>query len=314
MTAPLTTTLRLGTRRSALALAQSGVVAATLRAAGRPVELVEVTTRGDRDPAPLAQIGGTGVFVSALRRQLAEGAVDVAVHSLKDLPSAADPLVVVAAVPRRHDPRDALISRDRLGLADLPAGARVGTGSPRRAAQLRALRPDLRVVDLRGNVDTRIRRVAEGTVDAVVLAVAGLERLERREEITEVLPVETMLPAPGQGALAVECRADDAGLADELRRSLEDTDSRLAVTAERALLRRLEAGCTAPVGALATVDAGEIQLDAVLTAPDGRRSLRRSGTAALTGDRPARAAEALGVRVAEELLTAGAAGLIGEDQ
>lgn len=255
--------IRLATRRSALALAQSRWVAARIEAAlGAPVELVEVTTRGDVDPAPLARIGGTGVFVAAVRQAVIDGAADLAVHSLKDLPTAADPHLTLAAVPTREDPRDALVGRDGARLADLPAGARVGTGSPRRRAQLAAARPDLQVVDLRGNVDSRLGRVlgADGpdALDAVLLAVAGLVRLGREGAITQVLEPGMMLPAPGQGALAIEVRTDpaDAGraargaLLDALA-GLDDAATRAAVTAERSLLAALGAGCSAPVGALA---------------------------------------------------------------
>jgi hydroxymethylbilane synthase len=248
MTAPI----RLGTRRSALALAQSQPVADALAAAtGRPVELVEITTRGDVTAEPLARIGGTGVFVSALRDAVLAGEVDLAVHSYKDLPTAPATGLTVAAVPLREDPRDVLIAADGRKLADLRQGATVGTGSPRRAAQLLAFRPDLNVTPVRGNVDTRIRLVMSGDVDAVVLARAGLARLGRLDEATQVLEIDEMLPAPAQGALAVECRPDT-----ELAASiamLDDPHSRAAVDAERSLLATLEAGCSAPVGAYAEV-------------------------------------------------------------
>ncbi|HZI97547.1 MAG TPA: hydroxymethylbilane synthase [Actinomycetales bacterium] len=299
----MTGVLRLGTRRSALARTQSEWVAAALRAAtGRAVELVEVTTHGDTSSAPLAQIGGTGVFVSALRDALVEGRVDVAVHSLKDLPTATAEGLVLAAVPVREDPRDVLVARDGMGVDDLPAGARVGTGSPRRVAQLRALRVDLDVVDVRGNVDTRLSRVADGTLDAVVLARAGLVRLGRADQATEVIDVDRVLPAPGQGALAVECRAGDA--AAEACRVLDDATTRACVAAERALLAALEAGCTAPVGALATLRGDALSLTGVVAALDGSRVLRRSldGTADHAVD--------CGLALAAELLTDGAADLV----
>jgi len=277
--------LRLGTRRSALALVQSRWVAERLEkalvAAGRPgvVELVEVTTHGDRTKASLSTLGGTGVFVSALRDALLDGSIDLAVHSLKDLPTAPADGLVVAAIPEREDSRDVLVARDGLTLAELPAGARVGTGSPRRAAQLRALGLGHEVVDIRGNVDTRLRKVADGELDAVVLARAGLLRLERAAEATEVFDPLLMLPAPGQGALAVECRADDAGVRAVLA-ELDDPATRYCVVAERALLRRLEAGCAAPVGALAEVvlgdDGDELSLRAVVASPDGAVTIRRS--------------------------------------
>ena len=243
--------LRLGTRRSALATSQSGWVADRLREAGREVELVLVTTEGDTSRRSLTEIGGTGVFASALRGALLDGRIDLAVHSLKDLPTAPAEGLVVAAVPEREDPRDVLVARDGLALQDLPTGAVVGTGSPRRAAQLGLLRPDLEVRDIRGNVDSRIRMVRDHVLDAVVLARAGLARLGRLDEATEVLDLEDMVPAAGQGALAVECRVDDTGLAADLAEILDHPATRAAVSAERAALAALEAGCTAPVGALA---------------------------------------------------------------
>jgi len=282
--------VRLGTRRSRLALVQSEWAAEQIRAraaaAGRSVEteLVEIVTHGDVSAAPLASLGGTGVFVSALRDALLAGEVDIAVHSLKDLPTAPAPGLVVAAIPAREDPRDVLVARDGLTLAELPPGARVGTGSPRRAAQLRALGLGLEVVDVRGNVDTRLRLVTDRTVDAVVLALAGLRRLGRQDEASEVLDPLLMLPAPGQGALAVECREGDTELRAVLA-LVDEVATRLAVTAERALLAALEAGCTAPVGALAEVVEGEngaeLSLRAVVAAADGSAAVRRGATVPL---------------------------------
>jgi hydroxymethylbilane synthase len=301
--------LRLGTRQSALAMAQSREIADQLQAAlGCPVTLVPVVTAGDRSSAALDQIGGTGVFVSALRDSLLAGDVDLAVHSLKDLPTAPAPGVLLAAIPAREDPRDALVCPAGLGLAELPPGARVGTGSPRRAAQLHALGMGLDVVPIRGNVDTRIKKALDGELDAVVLARAGLARLDRLDAVTEVLDPLQMLPAPGQGALAIEC-VDDAVAA---RLSvLDDQQSRLAVLAERALLAALEAGCTAPVGALADVgesDTGiqEIYLRAVVAAVDGSDAIRLS--AAGPGTDPL----GLGRRLATDLLAAGAATMMGK--
>ena len=232
-----------------------------------------MTTEGDRSAAPLATFGGTGVFVTALREALLEGRVDVAVHSLKDLPTAPAPGIVLAAVPTREDPRDVVVARDGLTLGELPAGSRIGTGSPRRAAQLHALGLGLEVVDIRGNVDTRLGKVASGEYDAVVLARAGLARLGRLDEVTEVLDPLQMLPAPGQGALAVECRADDATWSP--RSPLSTTPRRrAAVTAERAVLATLEGGCAAPIGALADVaegdDGDELWIRAVALSLDGR--------------------------------------------
>jgi len=304
-------TLRLGTRRSALALAQSRHVAAAITAAtGRPVELVELVTAGDRSAAPVARLG-VGVFVSALRDALAAKEIDVAVHSYKDLPTAPAEGLRVIAVPPREDPRDALVARDGLDLTGLPDGARVGTGAPRRIAQLRALGRSLEVVPIRGNVDTRLRRVAEGELDAVVLASAGLGRLGRRGEITELLDPMVMLPAPAQGALAVECREEDTDLAEALG-VLDDLPSRLAVVAERTLLSTLEAGCSAPVAGLAELaegeDGDELYLRGAVIGLDGARAVRLSRTAAVAAG-PAAAvatAERVGRDLAADLLAAGA--------
>lgn len=295
-------TLRIGTRRSALATTQTGHVADALRAAGHDVEIVEITTEGDVTTAPLSQLGGTGVFVSALREALRDERVDIAVHSLKDIPTAAEPGLTIAAIPPRVDPRDSLVARDGLTLGELPPGSVVGTGSPRRRAQLAALGLGLDFRDIRGNVGTRLAMVGD-TVDAIVLATAGLTRLGQREVITEVLDPLQMLPAPGQGALAVECRAGDASTLAALA-GLDDPDTRAAVTAERALLARLEAGCAAPVGALAEivddVDGPVVSLRAVVGALDGSVELRRS----LTG--PVADAEAVGRALAETFLAEGA--------
>jgi hydroxymethylbilane synthase len=307
----VTTTLRIGTRSSALAQAQSEAVASRLRdALGVTIELVPVLSDGDRSAAPLVEIGGQGVFVSAVRESLVRGDVDLVVHSLKDLPTARDERVVLAAVPVREDPRDALVARDGLTLGELPRGATVGTGSPRRAAQLRALGLGLDVVGIRGNVDTRLVKVAGGMVDAVVLARAGLVRLGRQDEITETLDPLQMLPAPGQGALAVEVSASSVELAATLHDVLDDADSRAAVIAERSLLRALEAGCLAPVGALADVAEGdeghELWLRAVVTAIDGSDLVRLSAA----GD--VGRAEDLGAELARDMLSEGAATLMQE--
>src|SRR5215212_7413943 len=231
----MTTPLRIGTRGSALARSQTATVIASLAAVGIKAEAVEIVTTGDRSTADLTVIGGTGVFASALRDALGDGSIDVAVHSYKDLPTAPAAGLVVAAVPVREDPRDVLVARDGLTLGELPPGARVGTGSPRRAAQLRALGFGLDVVPIRGNVDTRIGKVASGELDAVVLARAGLARLDRLAVVTEVLDPLQVLPAPAQGALAVECRAADTELVAALA-ALDHADTRAAVDAERALL------------------------------------------------------------------------------
>ncbi|MGW0769695.1 hydroxymethylbilane synthase [Streptomyces sp. NPDC002676] len=311
--------LRLGTRRSKLAMAQSGQVAdAVSRVTGRPVELVEITTYGDVSRESLAQIGGTGVFVTALRDALLKGEVDFAVHSLKDLPTAQPEELVLAAVPPREDPRDVIVARDDLKFTDLPRGARIGTGSPRRMAQLnayaRAHGLDIETVAIRGNVDTRIRYVRDGELDAVVLAAAGLNRMGRIDEVTDFLSVDTVLPAPGQGALAIECAADNADLIAALG-ALDDPFTRVAVTAERSLLAALEAGCSAPVGALADLLAGgqivkELRLRGVVGTTDGTRMVQLS----TTGPVPQTHEEAMafGRELATEMLAQGAAGLMGE--
>lgn len=298
-------TVRVGTRASLLATTQSGLVAEMIRTRlGREVELVEIATDGDRSQAagtPLTQ-AGTGVFVSALRDALLAGEVDVAVHSLKDLPTYPAEGIALVAVPGREDPRDVVVARDGLTLGELPVGSRVGTGSPRRAAQLHALGLGLDVVGVRGNVDTRIGKVRSGDYDAVVLARAGLARIGRLEEATEVLDPLQVLPAPGQGALGVECRSDDP-LAAELA-VLDDPHARAAVTAERAVLATLEGGCSAPIGVLAEIvegeDAEEIWVRAIALSPDGGLSVRMSAS----GD-PADAA-GVGTRLAAEMLADGA--------
>ncbi|WP_310961417.1 hydroxymethylbilane synthase [Nocardioides terrisoli] len=304
----MSTAIRLGTRASLLARTQSGLVAEALRSAlGREVELVDVRTEGDVTTAPLASLGGTGVFVSALREALLAGEVDVAVHSLKDLPTGPAEGITIAAIPVREDPRDVLVARDGLTLGELPAGARVGTGSPRRVAQIAALGMGLKLVGVRGNVDTRISHVTAGDLDAVVLARAGLARLGRTDEITESIDPIQVLPAPGQGALAVECRAGDP-LAAQVRAALDDPSTRACVEAERTVLAELEAGCSAPVGALAEVvegDAGEeLWIRAVALAPDGSRSVRLSASGPLTDP------VGVGRKLAAEMVADGAAALI----
>jgi hydroxymethylbilane synthase len=298
--------LRIGTRGSALALAQANAVAEAIRSAGCPVELVVVKTSGDESMLPVAQLG-VGVFVSALRDALVRGEVDFAVHSYKDLPSAPDSRLTLAAVPVREDPRDVLVARDGLVLAALPPGARVGTGSPRRAAQLRAMGLGLEVVGLRGNVGTRIEKVRSGELDGVVLARAGLARLGRLAEATEVLDPLQMLPAPAQGALALECRAEDLDTEHRLG-ALDDAATRAEVTAERAVLAGLGSGCNYPLGTLAEVvedldDEGRavegLSLRAVAATVDG--ALVRASITGKTSE-----AESLGHRLATELLDLGA--------
>jgi hydroxymethylbilane synthase len=240
-----------------MAIAQSGDVARLVtQRTGRRVEIVGVTTLGDVSREQLTQIGGTGVFVSALRESLLRGEVDFAVHSLKDLPTGAAPGITLAAIPARDDPRDALVARDGAKLADLPPGARIGTGSPRRAAQLAMLRSDLTCVPIRGNVNTRLAKVRDGEFDAIVLAYAGLARIGHTDLVSEIFEPDDMVPAPGQGALAVECRTDDNELA-ELLATIDHAPTRAAVTAERSLVAALEAGCSAPVGAYAVLRSDE---------------------------------------------------------
>jgi hydroxymethylbilane synthase len=301
--------LRIGTRGSALALAQATEVATRLTAGlGVEVELVKISTTGDHDRGRLVDIGGQGVFVGAVRDALADGDVDIAVHSLKDLPTFPDPRIATAAVPVRRDARDALVARDGLTLGELPRGSTIGTGAPRRSAQLSALGLGLEVVPIRGNVDTRLKMVADGVVDAVVVAAAGLMRLGRADEVTETLDPLQMLPCPGQGALAVEVASRETGLQADIAGVLDDADTRSAVTAERALLNELEAGCSAPVGALADVAMGddrpELWLRAVVLAVDGSGLIRLSATGSPDD------AAALGRRLAQDLLADGAADLV----
>ncbi len=295
--------LRLGTRKSPMAMVQSGHVARLIsQRTGASVELVGLTSFGDVTQVNLPDLGGTGVFVSALRESLLGGDIDVAVHSLKDLPTAAVPGITLAAVPAREDPRDALAGRDGAKLADLPPGAVIGTGSPRRAAQLLLMRPDVRPVAIRGNAGTRLAKVTSGEVDAVVLAYAGLARIGQLDRVSQVFEPDEMLPAPGQGALAVECRAGAGDLTDLLAQ-LDDPASRAAVTAERTVLAELQAGCSAPLGAYAS-GTGVLHLTAIVVADDGGAAVRawQSG--------PASHAERLGRDVAAELLRQGAGTIV----
>lgn len=304
----MTDAIRLATRRSPLALAQSGQVAARLHeATGRQVVFVEVVSEGDVSSAPLSSIGGAGVFVAAVREALIADEADIAVHSLKDLPTMAHPDIALAAVPQREDAADVLCSHG-VTLKDLPPGATIGTSSPRRAAQVKRLRPDCEVRDVRGNVQTRLDHIGTG-VDAVLLAAAGLRRLGLGDRATEVFTPEEMLPAPGQGALAVEARRD---LDDDLGRALADLDdpaTRACTTAERAMLSALAAGCSAPVGAYAEVyEPGYWQPEIFLRGGvfGAARELRMS----ITGS--AASAEDLGRELAARLLAEGAASLMTE--
>ena len=299
--------IRIGTRGSLLATTQAGGIRDALLADGHEAELVVVKTAGDQSQEAIADIG-VGVFTAALREAIDADQVDMAVHSYKDLPTAPDERFVIAAVPPREDPRDALVARDGLVLGELPVGAIVGTSSPRRAAQLRALGLGLEIRPLRGNLDTRLNRVSSGDLDAIVVARAGLTRLGRLDDVTETLEPVQMLPAPAQGALAVECRAGDSRLA-ALLAEFDDADTRAAVTAERALLAELEAGCSAPVGAIAEVVESidedgrifeELSLRSCVAALDGSDVIRASGIGS-----PDRARE-LGLSVAAELFELGA--------
>lgn len=303
--------VRIGTRGSLLATTQAETVRAAITATGVQTELVVVTTAGDKSAAPVQEIG-VGVFVAALREALADKTIDVAVHSYKDLPTAEDERFVIAAVPEREDSRDALVARDGLVLGELPAGSTVGTSAPRRVAQLRALGLGLDVRPLRGNLDTRIGKVAKGELDAVVVARAGLARIDRLDVVTEALEPVQFLPAPAQGALAIECRSDDHDLAAVLN-TLNESAARACVTAERALLAELEAGCTAPVGAIAEVVESidedgrifeELSLRGCAAALDGSDVIKASTVGAVAD------AEKLGRSVARELLDLGARDLV----
>jgi hydroxymethylbilane synthase len=295
--------LRLGTRRSPMAMTQSRLVGrAITESTGRDVVLVGIESAGDVSRELLTQIGGTGVFVSSIRASLLAGDVDIAVHSLKDLPTGPADRIVLGAVPSRDDPRDALVGRDGAKLADLPAGAKIGTGSPRRAAQVRMLRPEIVPVPVRGNAGTRLAKVQAGELAAVVLAYAGLARIGRLDAVTQVFEPDEMVPAPGQGALAVECRDDREDLV-ALLSHIDDPVSRAATTAERSLLGALQAGCSAPVGAYAA-GTEVLRLHGVVMAADGGTALRGSGSGRLTE------AEQIGCQVAADLLSRGAGSLM----
>jgi hydroxymethylbilane synthase len=292
--------LIIGSRGSQLALWQARWVAARLAELGHECRIQIIRTTGDKiTDVPLAKVGTKGLFTKEIEEALAAGAIDLAVHSLKDLPTGLPAGLTLAAIPEREDPRDAMIGRR---LAELAEGARVGTSSLRRAAQLLALRPDLVIEPLRGNLDTRLRKVAEGSYGAIVLAAAGLKRMGWSDRIAEILPVETMCPAAGQGALAIETR-DDAGRplgpAQAACAALDHAPTRIAVMAERAVLAGLGGGCQVPIGAHAVVQDGRIRLRAVVVSPDGAILIRRQG------EGPAAEAERLGAQLARELADAG---------
>ena len=298
--------VRIGTRGSQLALRQAEAVAAGLRHAwpGLSVELVSIRTSGDRlATAHLADVGGKGLFVMEIDDALRDGRVDLAVHSLKDLPGERPAGLVLAAFPPREDPRDVLVAPRPTGVASLPPGARVGTSSLRRSVQLLALRADLSLLPIRGNVDTRLRKLHAGEYDAIVLAAAGLRRLGALDERASVLELDDMLPAVGQGTLAVEAREDDASTR-KLAEALTDPETRTATLAERAFLEAIGGSCTTPLAAHARRTGSALRLDAFLATPDGNRRLRD----AAVGD--PEAPEALGRELAERFLAAGAADII----
>jgi len=303
-------TLRLGTRGGDLALWQAREVARLVTGAHPDVtvEIIVIRTTGDRIiAAPLARIGGSGVFTREIEDALRTGTIDVAVHSLKDLPTRISAGLVIGAIPERADPRDALVAPPGTRLGSLPAGARVGTSSPRRRAQMLACNPRVAALDVRGNVPTRIAKLDRGDYDALILAHAGLSRLGLDARIAEIIDPEVIMPAPGQGALAIEARSGDEevlGLID----ALDHHPTRLATDAERAVLARLEAGCHAPVGALGTWDADTIWLRAVVSAPDGSRVIRAEWRGAVHQPSDARAA---GVALADALLDQGASAFVG---
>lgn len=297
-----TTRVRLGTRSSPLARWQAEWVAARLTALGVTVEMIHITTQGDVKTGPLGQIGGQGLFTKEIQRALLDNEIDLAVHSLKDLPTADVPGLKIAAVPKRESVNDVLVGPFR-ALDELPEGARIGTGSLRRRAQLLHQRPDLHLLEIRGNVDTRLRKLDAGEYDAIVLAQAGLSRLGLADRITYIIPPQMMLPAVGQGALGLETRADDA-TTQEILQPLNDAATLAAVTAERTLLQSLRAGCLAPVGAWARMEAQHLRLEAVVLHPDGTARLAAEGSAAAIN------AATLGQQVADELLSKGAAELI----
>ncbi|WP_417555174.1 hydroxymethylbilane synthase [Microbacterium sp.] len=325
----MTTAIRLGTRRSALAQAQSGHVADALtKIAGRPVELVPITSEGDTNRASLSEIGGTGVFANRLREALMAGECDILVHSLKDLPTAQPAELVIAATPLREDPRDVAITRDGTPLHQLGSGAKIGTGAPRRIAQVRRRAPHAQVIDIRGNVDSRLARVESGELDAVILAAAGLSRLGSESALQrELLGLSEWPTAPGQGALAVETRADAPAELLAALAALDDEDTGIAVTVERVILAGLEAGCQAPMAAHAAVSGDSIRVRAVVYEPNGtgrigldvteslnggyiRRNGSGNGANAADGADPMHAIREIGMSAAHRLLEQGAADLL----
>ncbi|HJE56975.1 MAG TPA: hydroxymethylbilane synthase [Nocardiopsis listeri] len=307
------TPAKLGTRRSTMATSQSRIVADTItERTGQAIELELITSFGDVTKAHLTQLGGTGVFVNALRDELAAGSIDFAVHSLKDLPTTPADGLVLAAIPERDDPRDALCARDGLKFDDLPAGSKIGTGSPRRVAQLAALRPDLVYVPIRGNAETRLGKVTSGELDAVILAYAGLGRVGRRDAVTDVFDPERMLPAPGQGALAVECSTERAEGDLSYLSAVDHAPTRAEVVAERVVLSELEAGCAAPVGAFAEYGEGVLRLRAAVVATNGSTAIRRERTVDISSPEDLDTAVALGRDLARQMIAEGADRIVAE--
>jgi len=296
-----------GTRRSRLALIQTNWVVDRLKEIAPKADfaLHEIVTKGDRIlDVTLSKVGGKGLFVKEIEQSLYEKETDFAVHSLKDMPAELPEGLVIGAIPKRIDPRDVLLSRDGKTLDELPEGALVGTSSLRRAAQLMAYRPDIQIESLRGNIDTRLRKLEEGNFDGIILAAAGLKRASFAGTISQFLPVEISLPAVGQGALAIECRADDTKTL-ELLRQLDDQPTRLAVAAERSFLHKLQGGCQVPIGAYATIGAGDlITMTGMVGSPDGKQMFKNTAS----GHDPA----VLGIQVAEALLAQGAGDVLAQ--
>lgn len=299
--------IRIGTRGSALALWQTNHVASLLKEKfGYETEIIKIKTTGDKIlDSPLAKIGSKGLFVKEIEIAMLENRIDIAVHSAKDVPTEQPEGLVIAAFLKREDPRDALISKDGKRLSELPEGTVIGTSSLRRRAQLLHYRPDLKLVDVRGNVDTRLRKMSEGQFDAIILARAGLKRMGHESDITEVIDTEVMLPAVGQGSIAVECRLDDDEMLEVLA-AVSDAETEVAVKAERALLRFLEGGCQVPIGAYGRIENGKLVLDGMIASLDGSRLYRSR----IEG-KPENAEE-LGTALGRTLYDAGGAEILAE--
>jgi len=296
--------IKIGSRASQLALCQAHWVRDQLQAKGQECEIIKIQTTGDKiTDVPLAKVGGKGLFVKEIEEALLDETIDLAVHSMKDVPSELPEGLIIAAIPQREDSRDALVSHNGKKLDELPKGARVGTSSLRRQSQLLALRPDLKIVSLRGNLDTRLQKAKQGEFDAVVLAAAGLHRMGWKDDITEYLPIDRFLPAIGQGALGIEIRKFDPEI-QEIILPLNHSDTSIAIKAERDLLARLEGGCQVPIGGHATLKDGKITLQGLVASLDGKRVIRETKTVAYLE------ARGLGVSVAEALLKKGAGAIL----